>query len=243
MTYDEVDARLSDEARELLMQMVDLHLSATNNRHFEYLATLDGSTRLLFARGGEVGCDESTLRDLSSLGLIRQVAHRRFDVPHQAVKFAQWLRSKATPVQTVEAEVLRRLSAFDNDQTNEPSTHHLREAGSLLWSDEATQPKAIAEIGIHLRSALQLAACRIVGGNPERALDALSTYFQTDSARHELALDAWLLTTYRLTQRLAHIRDEIAKGRAASSRDELRSAVFLTTVMCAELLSFDHKSV
>lgn len=79
MTFDEIAIRLTPEGRELLLEMVDRHLSTPDApyRHFLVAETWGGA--LLIRAGGSDGTaiqtSRSTLNDLTELGLLR-VGHR-----------------------------------------------------------------------------------------------------------------------------------------------------------------------
>ncbi len=238
MTNEEVEHRLSQEARLLLIWMVDRHDSASTNRFFQFIATFGGSS-VLWAHGGEFETDEAALNELVDVGLLRRMSggsDPKFEVRRDAVLFVQWLRSRGGALQAVDREARRLVNDDDFSGRFPTSAHNLSEALALLWSDRAPTEAAVVEIGAHLRSALQSLVHDVAGGKPEQANENIRRWAPTVTAGREAALlVAMVEHAHSCSQRLTHIRDESANGRPLRSVDELRRIAFLTTVVCNEV--------
>jgi len=238
MTYEEVEQRLSQSARLLLIWMTDCHNSANANRFFQFVATFGGSS-VVWAHGGEFETDEAALNELVDVGLLRRTSGGRdpkFEVRHDAVLFVQWLPSRGGALQAVDREARRLVNDDDFSDRFPMSAHHLSEALALLWSDRASTEAAVVEIGSHLRSALQSLVHDVAGGKPEQANENIRRWAPTVTADREAALLAAMVEhAHSCCQRLTHIRDESAKGRPLRSVDELRRIAFLTAVVCNEV--------
>ena len=238
MTYDEVEHRLSQAARHLLIWMTDRHNSASTNRFFQFVATFGGCS-VVWAHGGEFETDQAALNELVDVGLLRRTSGGRdpkFEVRHDAVLFVQWLRSRGGALQAIDREARRLVNDDDFSDRFPTSAHHLSEALALLWSDRASTEAAVVEIGSHLRSALQSLVHDVAGGKPEQANENIRRWAPTVTADREAALlVAMVEHAHSCCQRLTHIRDESAKGRPLRSVDELRRIAFLTTVVCNEV--------
>lgn len=238
MTCEEVEQRLSQSARLLLIWMTNCHNSANTNRFFRFVATFGGS-RVVWAHGGEFETDQAALNELVDVGLLRRTSGGRdpkFEVRHDAVLFVQWLRSRGGALQAVDRETRQLVNDDDFSDRFPTSAHHLSEALALLWSARASTEAAVVEIGSHLRSALQALVHDVAGGKPEQANENIRRWAPTVTADREAALlVAMVEHAHSCCQRLTHIRDESAKGRPLRSVDELRRIAFLTTVVCNEV--------
>ena len=238
MTYVEVEQRLSQAARLLLLWMTDRHGSASTNRFFQFVATFAGSS-VIWAHGGEFETDEAALNELVDVGLLRRTSGGRdpkFEVRQDAVLFVHWVRSRGGAVAAVEEETRRLVEDADFSDRYPTPSHHLAEALELLWSDQASTEPAVVEIGTHLRSALQAVVHDVAGGKPEQAHENIKRWATTVMADREAALlVAMVEHAHRCCQRLTHIRDESDRGRPLRSMDELRRIVFLTIVVCNEV--------
>lgn len=238
MTYEEVEQRLSQAARFLLIWMTDRHNAASTNRFFQFVATF-GRSSVLWAHGGEFETDQAALNELVDVGLLRRTSAGRdpkFEVRQDAVPFVQWLRSRGGALRAVERDGRPLVDDADFSDRFATSAHHLSEALALLWSGSASTEPAVVEIGSHLRSALQSLVHDVAGGKPEQANENIRRWAPTVTADREAALlVAMVEHAHSCCQRLTHIRDESAKGRPLRSADELRRIVFLTIVVCNEV--------
>lgn len=244
--YVDIVARLTPEAEQLFVRMVEAHLAAPTGRSREFytwgLSRRDPRLRLI--DGDAVPVDPSALRDLESYSLIRLVrvgrqSDRVYDVSGESLKFYRWLQTyRGEPIEAP-AESARRLVEGDGfAAAHAGSAHHISEALALAWSDR-TDDQTVSEIGTHLRSAVMDLVSDLVGDrltDPEQPKKRVAEWLPDKVGEREAeALVNLVEWTVKLANRLAHVRDEIGKGRPLRGWDEVRRAAHLTSVVCFEL--------
>lgn len=232
------------------MDMAATFLAATTDRFFMFHTTNRGA-HLQFVGGTEVPfaqdlIDRAAFNDLVSYGLLRVIYRGRhntnYELSGDSIRFHSFLRKlRGTPIDDVEQSSRPLLESAAFARRFPTVTRHLDRARELLWSEHATSEQVASEIGHQLRSALiEITAAAtgettkveqvkpslqrwVAGQRPSRESRAIASLVQ-------LAIDV-----QDLNQRATHIRDEQAKGEAPIGHEELRRAVLLTTLCCAEL--------
>lgn len=250
--YDQIAARLTQEALELLERMAEAHLESTGDRLF-----IDGggwgSSFLLFAGSGGPhqidDVDKGALRDLCAAGLVHEGFSTR-GTPNYRVAgeglnlYRQAMSSRGGAVTQVEDQVLRLTNGTDFARRHPATASALREAFDLLASLDATDDRMMSALGTHLRGALMDVVSDVVGStagaDAEKPVERLSAFLKTEEvpAREAKALGALVDladTTLRVDMRLTHAREERDKGEPDIEWEEARRAAFLTAVACYEI--------
>lgn len=249
--FQYIAERLSSEARELLRDMVTLHLAATGDRTFQESRSWQMGTTLIFHGDGVRTdlrkVDGGALEDLVQYRLLQRSYSRNgtatYRIGSDGVAFHQYLLDQeGAAIDQVEAEVARLVAGDEFARKHSAAADHLNQAMELVWS-RRTDDQAVSEVGGHLRHALMDITGDVVGEdgkNPEFPLKRLRPWLEGqdlgERERHvvehlvELA-DAVL----DLDQRLTHVRDEKGKSRPGVTWDELRRAAFTTAFVCHEL--------
>ena len=247
MEYSDIRDRLTPEARELFIQMVEAHQASTGDRSFIRTWGLGGTNLMLTGGRGDWGhVDEGTLVDLVRYGLLHEEPfgdRRSLRVTGDSLHFYRWLMNEeGLPVEQPSLAAVRLIDGGAYSQRHPGSSQHLGEALDLLRSDRADDP-TISGIGGHLRNAVFDLVSDLAGndgGKQEKPLPRLSKLIEASklSEREKRVMESLFeLTTHVLSldQRLTHVRDEKDKGAALRGWDEARRAVYATAFLCAEL--------
>lgn len=252
ISYEDLKARLTDEATETFVEMVRIHNEAgKGDRFFIETNSFAGRSLLFVGPGSGDGLsdvDGGTLMDLVGYGLLHQDFSDRgtpnYRVSGEGQQFYRWLmEQQGSPVAQTE-EAVRQLLEGDRFATEHSSAaHHLSKAFDLLWSNR-TDDTIVSEIGDHLRKALMDITKDVtsgVAGDHEKPIELLEALVasKTDLAERErnalLQLVEFARSVLRLDHRLNHVRDEKDKGREAVTWSELRRAAFTTALVCYEI--------
>lgn len=247
MDYQTIRARLTPEARDLFLRMVEVHNASTGHRRFMYLRTLGGSSLDFFGepRWSLDDPDENAIHDLRDYGLIRPHFGTRdpqFTISGESLAFYRWLLEQdGTPVTQVASDSLRVVYDSGFASRHPKASQHLGKAFDLLRSGETDSP-SVSELGGHLRHAMfELVSDSLgEGSDPEQPIPRLKARIDdaTLSEREKKLLRTLVdLTeaTLSLDQRLTHIRDEVDKAEPLRGWDEIRRAAFTTVFVLHEL--------
>src|SRR6476620_11307339 len=140
MRYDELAVRLERHSRSA--EMVELlgRFVASRERYSDrpILVTRTMSNMLVHLGDGNVRLDEVLLQDLLDLGLVGHDVFggrgaQRLVVPADAVAFYGWfLAQRATPIDKVEAEVLKLVDGEDFSKRHPSAAKALGEAFAIV---------------------------------------------------------------------------------------------------------------
>lgn len=248
-----INDRLTQEARSLLVEMVDEHQAGEGTSHRHFLASRSNRGTQLTYLGAGSGkprtsrpVDEVALNDLAGYGLLRRTRSdrnsTRYEVSGETLAFYRWLRlHEGQPVDVVADTIVSHVDGPAFAQRHPACATQLRQALALLSSTSVTDPATAHTIGHHLRQAV----IEIVGGiaaptkDPEDVHKHLKAWLAARPAgRDAVVLEQLVELTravLRLDQRLDHLRDTISDGEPDLTWDEARRAVFVTTMCCHEL--------
>ena len=246
-TFGEVEALMDPPTKRLFLRLVENHLAHIEQGCTYFVANVATGLRIMASHGG-INPDGATMLrfdDLASWGLLRRRHSRSgpaFTVPPEAVRFYRYLSGASrSAVAAVEAATVRESGAGSTFAMQHPeAAHHLDEAVLLLSSNDSALT-VVNELGGHLRSALHMVASSVLtdySESPEKAVETLvrrtsDSDFHADPATAKLA--AFAQEVLREAMRLDHIRDDEHLHRPFQGWEEMRRAVFLTTVCCIEL--------
>lgn len=172
MQYRELAERLTPEARILFIEMVELHLAATENRRFDLIEHFGGPT-FRFAGSDWVRemVDEGAISDLLEYGLLRGTrtgTGANYEVRGEAIGFYRFLMElSGQPVEQVEDAAVRHVDGRGFARRHPSAAEHVAEALKLQRSDSLTVPM-ITEIGSHLRAAVFDVAADLTGNEADR---------------------------------------------------------------------------
>lgn len=252
ISYEVLEERLTPEARALLREMVQAHLTSTGDRMFIDASTMGGRALLFTGTGAQrefEGVDGGALDDLAAYGLLHMAYNSRgtpnYRVSGEGLHFHKWLMAReGEAVSQTEGEVQRLLDGRAFAGAHPQAAHHLREAYALVWGGNDTD-QVVSEIGDHLRKALMDVTTGIVGadapGKQEQPIERLTTWLvgRSDLSEREAAVLGQLVelagAVLNLDHRLNHVRDEKDKGVQPPAWEETRRAAFTTAFACFEL--------
>lgn len=245
LTAEELADRLTPEAEELFCAMVEAHLASTSSRRNFLLAGTLQSDFLIFSGGAfeRQEVQKFALDDLVSYGLLRMgygsKGSPHYTVSGESLRFYRALKQlRGKPVDSIEQVVRHLVDGPAFAKAYGSASEHVAEALALLWSDR-TDVVTVSDLGGHLRSAVIDTVAGVTGSpvpNVEDIRAQLAAWLKGRTEDREAALLVEVVeTAFKLDQRLTHVRDEVGKGAAPPTWNELRRAAFATVFACYEL--------